>query len=530
MRVRCLALWPLVSAVTHGHEPPPPAKRVAIIGAGAGGASAAFHLAQYAVAASIPVNITVYERNAYIGGRTTTVSPWGDTTLAVELGGSIFVKANRIMVDAAERFNLSTTSPNLVAELALPELGIWNGREWLITTQAEDTWWDKAKLLWRYGAAPLWTNRLMKRAVGRFLTMYEEPVFPWASLSEAVERVGLLEATGVTGEQYLEQNGIGEAFAKEVVQASTRVNYASNLAYIHGLETMVCMATGGATSIAGGNWNIFAHMLAASGASLHLNTTVTTITRTASHAGPFTLTTAANTTAIYDDVILAAPLQFANLTIHPTPRHAPAPIPYTNLHATLFASPHRLDPAAFALPPGASLPRYILTSLPASEPPSQDSAGSPGFFAISLTRAAFNPHTQPPRREYIYKIFSPHRVNATFLSHILGHAVVEPNPEQPPSHDGPVSWIHRKLWAAYPRELPRVTFEEVQLDAGLWYTSGIEAFISTMETSALSGKNVARLVRDGWWKDQATHIHDEMPKPEQQQAKSSNDEVYQMEL
>jgi prenylcysteine oxidase/farnesylcysteine lyase len=32
----------------------------------------------------------------------------------------------------------------------------------------------------------------------------------------------------------------------------------------------------------------------------------------------------------------------------------------------------------------------------------------------------------------------------------------------------------------------------------LWYTSGIESFISTMETSALSGKNVARLIRDEW--------------------------------
>jgi len=165
------------------------------------------------------VHITVYERNGYIGGRTTTVSPWDDATMAVELGGSIFVEANRILMDAAKRFNLSTASHNLAAELALPELGIWNGYEWLLTTRAEDTWWDKAKLLWRYGAAPLWTNRLMKRAVGRFLTMYEEPVFPWASLSEAVESVGLLEATGVTGEQYLQQNGIGEAFAKEVVQA-----------------------------------------------------------------------------------------------------------------------------------------------------------------------------------------------------------------------------------------------------------------------------------------------------------------------
>ena len=35
----------------------------------------------------------------------------------------------------------------------------------------------------------------------------------------------------------------------------------------------------------------------------------------------------------------------------------------------------------------------------------------------------------------------------------------------------------------------------------MWYTSGIESFISTMETSSLMGMNVARLVADGWKKE-----------------------------
>lgn len=32
----------------------------------------------------------------------------------------------------------------------------------------------------------------------------------------------------------------------------------------------------------------------------------------------------------------------------------------------------------------------------------------------------------------------------------------------------------------------------------LWYTSGIEQFISTMETSSLMGMNVAKLAVDAW--------------------------------
>lgn len=43
-----------------------------------------------------------------------------------------------------------------------------------------------------------------------------------------------------------------------------------------------------------------------------------------------------------------------------------------------------------------------------------------------------------------------------------------------------------------------MTFEEIELAPGIFYTSGIESFISTMETSALMGKNVARLVVDDY--------------------------------
>ena len=43
-----------------------------------------------------------------------------------------------------------------------------------------------------------------------------------------------------------------------------------------------------------------------------------------------------------------------------------------------------------------------------------------------------------------------------------------------------------------------MTFEDLELARGLYYTSGIESFISTMETSALMGKNVAQLIVDDY--------------------------------
>ncbi|ORY15824.1 prenylcysteine oxidase-like protein 1 precursor [Clohesyomyces aquaticus] len=469
------------------------AKRVAIIGAGAGGSSAAYHLSQNAKDAGIPTSITVFDRSSHVGGRSTTVNAW-NSNVPIELGASIFVKVNHILVAAAKEFNLSTSSDDRPRADGAPELGIWNGHEFVLVTNAEDGWWEKAKLLWKYGLAPIRTNSLMKSTVGKFLQLYEEPMFPFKSLSKAAEGVGLTKITGLTGEQFLEANSAGGKFADEVVQASTRVNYGSNLALIHGLETMVCMAASGAMSIDGGNWRIFSHMLKAS-ATTHLNTTVNQISKQLD--GTYAVTTSSGDTTLFDTVILAAPLQFSKLVIDPAPKHVPDQIPYVKLHVTLFASPHKLDPAFFNLAPGKLVPQFVLTTLPPNEyfGPNPDGVGLPGFFSISVVGAGLNPHSTPKNRpEFIYKIFSPKAVDADFLSKILGVDV----PEEEESENGPVSWIYHKLWHSYPYEYPRVTFEEIKLDEGLFYTSGIESFISTMETSALMGKNVARLIVDEW--------------------------------
>ena len=47
-----------------------------------------------------------------------------------------------------------------------------------------------------------------------------------------------------------------------------------NVDKIHALEGLCSLAASGAASVKGGNFQIFEHFLAASQASLHLNTTV----------------------------------------------------------------------------------------------------------------------------------------------------------------------------------------------------------------------------------------------------------------
>lgn len=485
------------------------------VGAGAAGSSSAYYLRQFLKNSTIfhgdgdnfPVEITVFEERAYVGGRSTTVNAYDDPAEPVELGASIFVSVNHNLVSAAEQLGLVVSSADEVGQRVQDEpsdvLGVYDGEQ-LLFTVPDGKWWSWAKLIYRYGPTAPWrTQKLAESVVSKFLTMYQAPVFPFASLSRAVQDIGLQTITGVTGLQFLEANGITGRFAQELIQASTRVNYGQNLGLIHGVETMVCMSTDGAMSVQGGNWRIFHGMVNSSKVDLKLQTAVTALSR-ADDAQEWTVTYNSDgmiRKEIYDAVILAGPLQYAHLAIKPALEKVPDVIPYATVHVTLFASPRRLDPTYFGLKAGQLVPQVVLTTLTEAEQANEkvmrgegkDAVGSVGFFSVSTLRSVSRPPNDTA--EYLYKVFSPEEFGDEKVKQMLG-CTGDDGPEQEGKKT--ITWMHRHVWKAYPYEYPRVTFEDIKLAPGLWYTAGIESFISTMETSSLMGMNVARLVVDEW--------------------------------
>lgn len=288
---------------------------------------------------------------------------------------------------------------------------------------------------------------------------------------------------------------------------------------------MVAMAPEGAVQVAGGNWQIFENMIKSSSAALHLDTAVTSIkaqqnrdaSTTASKYTVSTQNTGSNEpvetySTAFDNVVVAGPWQFSGIEvsddlIQPTIDE----IPYVQLHVTLFTSPSKLSPAFFNLPPGAKAPTTVLTTTHPNDEaePGPGAAGTAGFFSVSTQRTVTNPKTS--REEYVYKVFSPNVLDAAFLSKLLG--VVVPETITGKTADGesePISWYYPHVFNSYPIEYPRVTFQDPILRDGLYYTSGIESFISTMETSALMGKNVAKLIaNDLATRDSVTGTADE---------------------
>ena len=383
---------------------------------------------------------------------------------------------------------------------ALKALGIWDGQGFRYAQDEASTWWyDIAKLVWQYGLAPIRTRYLMKQTVNKFLEMYRSPVFPFESLTKAAALVNLTEVTTATGRAFLENNAITPDFANDIIQSSTRVNYAQNLEQIHGLETMVCMATDGAVAVDGGNFQIFSNMIETAEATLLLNTSVNALSRTKNSM--WSVKSASKLSGqskavireeTFDAVVIAAPFQFSDISILPSSVQllgTPEKVDYVKLHVTLLTSPHRLSPSFFGLEPSESVPEVVLTTLP-----DDNSAAESPFFSISTLRKFQNPTTS--HDEYAYKVFSRSPLNSTFLSNLLGFE----DPKTPltgiPKSD--VSWTFTKIWNSYPYLPPRAQFPAIKLYDNLYYTSGIETFISTMETSSLMGKNVAKLIANAW--------------------------------
>ena len=477
------------------------------LGAGSGGSSTAYYIAKFRSPCQ-EVNITVYERSDYVGGRSRTVNVYDDSRHPAELGASIFVKANRNLFSAAQEFGLTIEeAADTVSKEFSAALGVWDGKEFVfVQMKGARTWWDLARLLWKYGLDPIRTQQLTAQTMSRFLKMYSRPYFPFRSLSQTARDLGLSHITSVLGTSFLKQNQIMGAFTTDIIQASTRVNYAQNIGELHGLETMVCMATDEAMSIKGGNWQIFAAMLEAAQAHLVLNNCVSSVTRQPD--GTYTISSRALQHSRpsgsllrdnYDTVVLASPLQFSSLNFAPRLARPPVVIEYVDLHVTLLTTPHRLSAIKFNIHPTTSIPEVILTTLPNRSTSNSNRSAPSGFFSISTMRTIENVAYSPARKEYLYKIFSATPLNASFLGTLFDF-LDTPSSPIPISNISKrdIGWSYEKVWHSYPYLHPRKTFEDIELAEDLWYTSGIESFISSMETSSLMGMNIARLIVDRW--------------------------------
>ncbi|OCH92435.1 FAD/NAD(P)-binding domain-containing protein [Obba rivulosa] len=460
--------------------------RIAIVGAGAGGSSAAFWIAKAKERFGLDVEVDVFEKNDYIGGRSTVVYPYGNISLEpVELGASIFVKANKNLWRATEEFELDRVG----FEDDDNVMGVWDGSKFRLTTGGGwffGGWWDKLKIIWRYGLdAPSRTQSIVGSMIDEYLELYAKTAPRFDNITELTQTMGWTHWVAQTTAEFFDSRGIDRRFTRELIEAATRVNYGQNVDSIHALEGLCSLAATGASSVKGGNFQIFEQFLARSGARVHLNTSVTALSQYSKDetSGWLVTTSGSAQPQAYRAVVLAAPFHTSSIALAaPTEMPSIPTQPYVHLHVTLLstASPAP-DAGYFGLLSGTA-PTEVLTTWDGV----RQGGLKPEFNSLTyhgLIRDKDGEVVESELgKEWVVKIFSEQRIEDAWLEQVF---------------TGKVGWVHRKEWDAYPVLPPTTSFPPIRLAQGLYYVNAFEPFISTMETETLAARNaVDLLLRD----------------------------------
>ncbi|TIB71849.1 hypothetical protein E3Q23_03609 [Wallemia mellicola] len=430
--------------------------RVAIVGSGAAGSTAAYYLTKAAEQNAGDVDIDVFEKRYVAGGRSRVVFPHNNETYdSVELGASIFVDANKNMVKAVNDFDFD------LADKGTDDFGIYNGKNFVFKSSSW-TYLDYVKLIWSSDASEhpyafsitLLTKFIqVKQAIDKFLLLYN-PEFirnhgPWEHVDDMLGDLDMIDLVKEDALSYFTNS----LFANEVVEAATRVNYGQNLDTIHALGALVSMAGSNGMSVEGGNYKIFERFLEESNAHVHFGSEVIDVQRSRNNQWEVYLTSG-KTAEDYDYLILAAPLPIFQ-------------VPYVKLHVTLLTT-NATTYADNALPGlGENPPTMILTTNEeARKHSSYFTKPSPlNFNSINYVQQA-----KEGSDEHVVKIFSEDddAWSDGDLHSLFG------GPQN-------VRWIHRHTFNAYPYLQPRKQIEDLppfKIDEGLYYTNVMEPMIS----------------------------------------------------
>ncbi|KAI0635392.1 Prenylcysteine lyase-domain-containing protein [Trametes polyzona] len=477
---------PLTTPQFPGEETVVP-NRIAIVGAGAGGSSAAFWIAKAKERYGLDVEVDVYDKNTYIGGRSTTVFPYEDESLEpVELGASIFVKVNKNLWRAVDEFGLERTDFEGSDEGDDDTMGIWDGHEFVLTTSGSgffSDWLNKIKILWRYGyKAPTKTQQLVNTMVGKFLQLYTPTSPRWSNITSVVSSLAWSEVVAETASEYFDLQGIDRRWTRELVEAATRVNYGQNVDKIHALEGLCSLAASGASSVKGGNFQIFEHFIANSNASVYLNTTVKAISQYHS-TGPWVVESSTfKQPRLYKSVVLAAPFHQTHIDFKSASLAAVPEQPYVHLHVTLLSTSSPSPNATyFNLGSSVKAPTTLLTTYEGvrTRGGPEPEFNSLTYHGLLRDREGELRKNASGDKEWIVKIFSKERVEDKWLEQLF---------------EGKVGWVLRKEWDAYPVLPPTTEFPPVKLAEGLYYVNAFEPLISTMETETIAARNVVDLL------------------------------------
>ncbi|XP_056288191.1 prenylcysteine oxidase 1 [Pseudoliparis swirei] len=455
-------------------------KRIAVVGAGIGGASAAFYLRQEFGAG---VKIDVFEPGA-VGGRLATVKI-GD--YEYETGGAVIHPLNLHMKHFMEKLGIPQRKE------VPSKMAIFDGKE---LTFEESDWFivNLLRILWQFGFSVLRMHMWVESVMDKFMRIYQyqQYGYSFSSVDRLLHAMGgdsFLTLLNQTLEETMRTEGFSQVFLNNMVAPITRINYGQSVR-INGFVGAVSLAgaASGLWAVDGGNKRVCSGLLYNSKSEL-VTARVTSISVKVRPSKAGTTTSfyevnyvgeSGSAHSLYDIVVIATPLHQGKSDITFSGFSPPIPSHY----------PGRYHQTVSTLVRGMLNVSFLGTTEPASEFTVSDILTTDSKDSVINSLGSVDPvhipqdYKRPPASQTkVWKVFSSQPLSREQLQDMF------------------LSWdsVSETRWLAYPSYRPphRKTPPFI-LHNRLYYLNALEWAASAMELSAVSARNVALLAHHRW--------------------------------
>jgi prenylcysteine oxidase/farnesylcysteine lyase len=448
--------------------------KIAVIGAGAGGTQAAYTLVQHF---GKQAEVQVFEAADQAGGRAHDVIFAGQR---IEIGGTVVHSSNRLTNELMQFTGTSEDTDTALVGTSADYMWFHDSRKLLLKIK-NSTFSFAKELILHYGPFSTWRFRSAAlQTVNRWNRIYqvlEQQTFE--NPAEITAALQIQPAVENSLRDTFDRIGVSRKFTEDFAGAIIQNMYTQDET-VNALTGEVGLAGAGLVgghlfSIAGGNGKLFAHTLEklqqTGNLQLHLNSRVTDVSAvpssaiTAATPGSVRLKLEDGTTADFDSVIIAVPLELSGIRVWNGDQEiTPAPRPYKKVVATLIAG--ELNLRFFGIPaaeiPQTPVPTAIFVK--ANQGAAYKSVGITGRTSAGQS---------------IYKVFSDESLPAELIQNMFQG----------------VSEQYEHRWpGAYPVLRPVQEFTPFRLGDSIYYSNAFESVSSTIEVNQIPARNVAQLV------------------------------------
>jgi len=313
----------------------------------------------------------------------------------------------------------------------------------------------------------------VKAAIAKYKNIYtlQTQNISFTSPRELFQKIDLYNETQQSAYDYFDSLGVDNLFVEEFIDGASRDEYNQN-GTINVFVDLVALAGAGVTGsvyqLTNGTGQLSQHLIQAAKSKVTTNASVTSIERCAPGAeAEFCVTyTDISTNAFhpetlqFDAVIIAAPLEIANMSLPQALLQPPPMREYRSVHITFVAG--ELSSVYFGAQ--KKFPGTILTP----------SSFGDKFSVIGYHGLSSDGHD-------VFKVTSIDPVSEETLNQLFS-SVVE---------------VKRLFWpAAYPMLQPSDKWPDFKLMDGLYYINAMESAVSCMEVEIISGMNAALLASE----------------------------------